>query len=101
MLVLWHCVVGRETYHQLLSTYPINSLKLFIMKKTITIITVAIILASCSTQKKFNVNACPVKWSDSVYNPDNEDYVEEVAFNLGISDTAVTQEQFNERYIGD
>ncbi len=36
---------------------------------------------------------------DDIRNPNNAPYVAEVAFNLGISPSEVTQEQFNERYI--
>jgi hypothetical protein len=40
-----------------------------------------------------------IAWADDVRNPDNEEFVVEVAFNLGIEDWhMVTQEQFNERY---
>ena len=38
-------------------------------------------------------------WENSIYNPDNEEFVVEVAFNLEISIDEVTQEQFNDRYI--
>jgi hypothetical protein len=36
---------------------------------------------------------------DSIYNPENREYVEEIAFNEGISYEEVTQEMFNLRYI--
>ena len=38
-------------------------------------------------------------WGDSIYNPENEEFVVEVAFNLDITVDEVTQEQFNDRYI--
>jgi hypothetical protein len=37
-------------------------------------------------------------WPDSIKNPSNSPYVEEIAFNEGISPESVTQEMFNERY---
>ena len=37
-------------------------------------------------------------WEDSVKNPDNDEFVAEVAFNLGIEKHEVTQAQFNRRY---
>ena len=37
-------------------------------------------------------------WPDSIYNPVNEEYVIEVAFNLDIPSYRVTQKQFNQRY---
>lgn len=36
---------------------------------------------------------------DSIYNPENQPYVLECAFNLGIDIEDVTQKQFNERYL--
>lgn len=36
--------------------------------------------------------------ADSIHNPDNKEYVEEVAFNEEIAPEAVTQEMFNARY---
>jgi len=42
----------------------------------------------------FNLN-----WQNSIDNPANEEFVEEVAFNLDIPVEEVTQEQFNERYL--
>ena len=37
-------------------------------------------------------------WEDSVKNPENYEFVVEVAFNLGIEPYEVTQAQFNRRY---
>ena len=62
------------------------------------------IMTSCAsvkthhTSRHFKVDACP-RWADNIKNPENEEFVEEVAFNKGISSSAVTQEQFNERYV--
>lgn len=70
------------------------------MKKLLVLVAV-ITLSSCSLEHKISVDSCPIKWADNIHNPDNQDFVVEVAFNLGISDSSVTQEQFNERYIGD
>lgn len=67
------------------------------MKKTIAIVAVALSLASCSMGKHISVDACP-KWADNIHNPENEEFVEEVAFNLHIPADKVTQEQFNKRY---
>lgn len=61
--------------------------------KTITILALAFTLASCSMERTLCVN-----YADSIHNPSNDEYVEEVAFNLGITPDKVTQEQFNERY---
>ena len=67
------------------------------MKKTIAIVAVALSLASCSMGRHISVDACP-KWADNIKNPENEEFVEEVAFNLGIHADQVTQQQFNKRY---
>jgi hypothetical protein len=39
-----------------------------------------------------------VSHEDDIKNPDNAEYVREVAFNLSISPSKVTQAQFNARY---
>jgi len=39
------------------------------------------------------------KWENSIENPDNSEFVVEVAFNLNIETSEVTQEQFNTRYL--
>jgi hypothetical protein len=40
-----------------------------------------------------------VKWEDNIHNPDNEEFVVEVAFNEGVEVEQVTQEMFNARYV--
>tara|TARA_R110000868_G_scaffold400073_2_gene674215 strand:- start:820 stop:1086 length:267 start_codon:yes stop_codon:yes gene_type:complete len=63
-------------------------------------------LTSCSTSR----NGCmssyfvgyakidKVNYEDDIHNPDNDEYVREVAFNLGVKPSQVTQKQFNARY---
>ena len=65
--------------------------------KQLVILVAVITLSSCSMERKFSVDACP-KWADNIHNPENEEFVEEVAFNLCIPVDQVTQEQFNSRY---
>jgi PBP1b-binding outer membrane lipoprotein LpoB len=67
------------------------------MKKIITILALAFTLASCSMGKHISVDACP-KWTNNIHNPENEEFVEEVAFNLHKSADKVTQVEFNQRY---
>ena len=67
------------------------------MKKSILILTSSILLTSC-TLHKFNVNACP-KWTNNIKNPDNLEFIEEVAFNLNKAPQQVTQQEFNARYV--
>lgn len=40
-----------------------------------------------------------ITWEDNIHNPDNQPFVLECAFNLGIHPDSVTQEQFNARYL--
>lgn len=58
--------------------------------KTILILLIAMITGNNSDKEK---------WSNSIKNSDNSEYVIEVAFNLDIPVTEVTQEQFNARYL--
>ena len=67
------------------------------MKKSILILSSAILLTNC-TMQKFNVDACP-KWTNNIKNPDNLEFIEEVAFNLNKSPQQVTQQEFNNRYL--
>ena len=39
-----------------------------------------------------------MNWSYSIHNKDNDPYIVECAFNLGINPHEVTQKQFNNRY---
>lgn len=66
--------------------------------KQLLILAAVLTLTSCSVGKHISVDACPVKWADNIHNPENEEFVEEVAFNLCIPTDQVTQEQFNIRY---
>jgi len=63
------------------------------MKTTITLM-LFIILTSCSVHKYSTI-----AWEDDIHNPNNEEFVVETAFSLGISSRKVTQQQFNERYL--
>lgn len=59
------------------------------------------VLCACSTGKKCitgKLDACP-RWADNIKNPENQEFVEEVAFNMHITADKVTQEQFNKRYL--
>ena len=61
--------------------------------KTIAILIPIVFLNGCSLIE-YTYN-----WDDSIKNPNNEEFVTEIAFNLGIDNNDVTQEMFNERYI--
>jgi hypothetical protein len=66
------------------------------MKTVILTLASAILLNSC-TLHKFNVDACP-KWTNNIKNPDNLEFINEVAFNLNKAPQQVTQTEFNARY---
>ena len=40
-----------------------------------------------------------IDWSDNISNPENSEFVNEVAFNNGIKVNKVTQKMFNDRYL--
>jgi hypothetical protein len=66
----------------------------------VTFATILIMTSSCTVAtyaSKHHVDRCP-DWANCVLNPANEEYVEEIAFNLNIKPIEVTQEQFNSRY---
>lgn len=62
------------------------------MKKLVLIM---LLFSSCTAIKI----ASKTPWENDIRNPDNQEYVDEVAFSHNIPSNRVTQEQFNERYI--
>ena len=68
------------------------------MKKSILILASSLILVNCTATHKFNVDACP-KWTNNIKNPDNLEFINEVAFNLNKQPQQVTQQEFNNRYV--
>ena len=66
----------------------------------LTFVCISIMITSCKTPSyagRNHVDRCP-NWANCIYNLENKEYVEEVAFNLNIKPEEVTQEQFNKRY---
>jgi hypothetical protein len=57
----------------------------------------ALMFTSCSTTQHCDAYGS-VKWEDNIHNPDNEEFVDEVAFNEGVASDAVTQQMFDARY---
>ena len=57
-----------------------------------------IILLLCSSCTAIKI-ASKTPWENDIRNPENQEYVDEVAFSLNIPSNRVTQEQFNDRYI--
>lgn len=70
------------------------------MKKVIVVAIAALMFTSCkSTYQHCDAyGSNDVKWEDNISNPDNEEFVVEVAFNAGVDAEEVTQEMFNSRY---
>jgi hypothetical protein len=81
------------------------------MKKEIKLLLLYIVTAACIiimmeacgsakniSVRKYKVDACP-SWADNIKNPENEEFVEEVAFNLNKPVSQVTQQEFNNRYL--
>lgn len=62
-----------------------------------TIIKTLLILSICAGCNKQN-SLSQVAWDDNINNPENHEFVVEVAFNEGVEIEQVTQAQFNERY---
>jgi len=60
-------------------------------------VSLAIVLGSCSSGKKY-VECDAYSWEDSIENPDNAEFLIEVAFNEGVAPEEVTQSMFNQRY---
>lgn len=59
-------------------------------------VSLAIVLGSC----KSSGHACDAySWENSINNPDNEEFLIEVAFNEKVAPEKVTQIMFNQRYI--
>ena len=59
------------------------------------IATVAFILGSCSSSS----HACDAYGKNSIKNPENQEFIEEIAFNETVTPKNVTQKMFNQRYI--
>jgi hypothetical protein len=66
------------------------------MKRIMLVITTVLVLASCATGK--NCHCKCDAYSESILNPENKEFVDEIAFNEGIPSAFVTQAQFNNRY---
>jgi len=77
-----------------------RNVKLTVGVYFLLIVTVALILGSCKSSRHAGCDAYGnVKWEDNIKNPENGEFVCEVAFNEGITAEEVTQAQFNARYL--
>ena len=71
-----------------------RNVKLIIAAYFVAITCVAMAVTSCGSSHV----ACDAYGANSISNPDNAEYVNEVAFNEGIPASSVTQSMFDERY---
>jgi hypothetical protein len=71
-----------------------RNVKLIIAAYFVAIVCVAMVVTSCGSSHV----ACDAYGENSISNPDNAEYVNEVAFNEGIPASSVTQSMFDERY---
>ena len=75
-------------------------LNLVIAAWFVAILFIAMIATSCKSSRHASCDAYgKVKWEDNIKNPENGEFVCEVAFNEGITAEEVTQAQFNARYL--
>jgi hypothetical protein len=65
---------------------------------TIMFVIVGSLVVVNSTSCSQNTSLGNAYWSDSIDNPMNAEFVNEVAFNEGIEFYEVTQKMFNKRY---
>jgi len=68
------------------------------MNKIIMMATIITVLCSCGSVPQEQKALTTVKWEDSIKNPENADFIDEVAFNEGLTSSAVTQQMFDARY---
>ena len=65
---------------------------------TILVITALYILCSCGIVPQEQKAFSAVQWENSIYNKENADFVDEVAFNEDVLPSEVTHEMFDQRY---
>ena len=58
----------------------------------------ALMFTSCKSTYQHCDAYGSVKWENSIYNKDNAEFVDEVAFNEDVLPSEVTQEMFDARY---
>jgi hypothetical protein len=73
------------------------SVGMFCLSTMIIIITLLVlVLSSCGSAK--NCHCKCDAYSETILNPKNKEFVDEIAFNESIPSAFVTQAQFNARY---
>lgn len=66
--------------------------------KYLIIFIIALLFLQGCAMKRMYYPVFTVEWKDSIRNPENDEFVDEVSFNEDIPFNQVTQEQFNKRY---
>lgn len=90
--------INKTTMKKLIN--KLTSIYYLVVIYFLTFAAILMLTSSCKTPSyagRHRVDACP-NWADCILNPENKEYVTEVAFNLNIKPEEVTQEQFNKRY---
>jgi hypothetical protein len=64
---------------------------------SIIIINIALVMTSCGSVLQEQKAFSNVQWENSIYNKENAEFVEEVAFNEDVLPSEVTQEIFEHR----
>ena len=65
---------------------------------TMIVITALLILCSCGSMPQEQKALNSVQWENSIYNKENAEFVDEVAFNEDVAASSVTQQMFDQRY---
>lgn len=65
---------------------------------TMIVITILLILCSCGSVPQEQKALNSQQWENSIWNPANEEFVDEVAFNEDVASSSVTQQMFDARY---
>ena len=78
--------------NMIMKTVKIN---LVIAAWFVAIVFVAVLATGCKSSRHAN---CDAYGENSIFNPDNAEFIEEVAFNAGVAPQEVTQSMFDARY---
>lgn len=70
------------------------------MKKILLMVTIilCVVVSSCGSVPQEQKIMNSQQWENSIYNKENADFIDEVAFNESCTSNDVTQEMFDHRY---
>lgn len=74
--------------------------KMYLLTIMLVVTTLLLILCSCGTVPQEQKIMNSVQWENSIWNKDNADFIDEVAFNEDVLPSEVTQAMFDARYSG-